>query len=217
MELGALLRKGGQKGTGCVLGCQAQCWGAEQEASPTSQRAEPLLLWWAHSGRGLPCPPLQRLCRISRFCCSSLPGTPPCWAAADKGPRRLRGARQGRMQHSRGPSSSTSPIQPCLSHRGIPPTEAGGRMGVTSLGFSYPGDGEGHAEILPSLQPEAPGCRPIQHHLVGLHVAHLCKGRGCDLGVRVGGNNARTVGKERARCLAGQDRRQVTFPAVTPP
>lgn len=85
----------------------------------------------------------------------------------------------------------------------LPPTEAGGRMGVTSLGFSYPGDGERHAEILPPLQPEAPGCRPIQHHLVGLHVAHLCKGRGCDPSVRECGNNAERAGEERARCLAG--------------
>lgn len=67
-ELGAVLWNGGQKGTGSVPGCQAQCWGADQEASPTSQRADPLLLWWEHSGRGLPCPPLQRLCRISHFC-----------------------------------------------------------------------------------------------------------------------------------------------------
>lgn len=76
-------------------------------------------------------------------------------------------------------------------------------MGVTSLGFSYPGDGERHAEILPSLQPEAPGCRPIQHHLVGLHVAHLCKGRGYDPSVRVHGNNAGRAGKERVWFLAG--------------
>lgn len=91
-------------------------------------------------------------------------------------------------------------------------------MGVTGLGFSYPGDGERHAEILSTLQPEPPGRRPVQHHLVGLHVTHLCKGRGCDPGIRVHRNDAGRAGEEGARCLAGQGRRrQLMFLEVTPP
>ena len=79
-------------------------------------------------------------------------------------------------------------------------------MGVTGPGFSYPGDGQWHAEILPSLQPEAPGRRPIQHHLVGFHVAHLCKGRGCDPDVRECGNKAGRASEEGAQRLAGWGR-----------
>lgn len=65
-----------------------------------------------------------------------------------------------------------------------------------SISFSYPGNGKWHAEILPSLQPEAPRCWPIQHHLIRLHVAHLWRERGCDPGIRVHGKNAGRVGTE---------------------
>lgn len=50
-----------------------------------------------------------------------------------------------------------------------------GGWAIPALCSSYPGDGERHAEVLPSLQPEPPGRRPVQHHLIGLHLAHLCK------------------------------------------
>ena len=34
---------------------------------------------------------------------------------------------------------------------------------------SYPGDGQRHVEVLPSLQPEAPGAGARQRHIVGAH------------------------------------------------
>lgn len=64
---------------------------------------------------------LQRLSSVTQRCCGSLPGTPPahthppCHSTADKAaPGRLRRARQGRAQHSWGPSSPASPIRLCL-------------------------------------------------------------------------------------------------------
>lgn len=40
---------------------------------------------------------------------------------------------------------------------------------------SYPGDGERHVEVLPALQPEAPGAGSGQRHVVGAHSSRRLK------------------------------------------
>jgi len=40
---------------------------------------------------------------------------------------------------------------------------------------SYPGDGERHVEVLPPLQPEAPGPGAGQRHGVGAHCSRRLK------------------------------------------
>jgi len=185
--------EGHEPGPG-MLSPVSQCRQRSQPHGSETARAAPLPLRWARSGRGLPCPPSSQNDSAEAAQCFS---SAVLWPEHPHvGPQLIRpregSAEPGRMQCSRGPGSSASPIRLCLSHpdaAATAPTHRGrGRMGAASLSFSYPGDGERHAEVLPSLQPEAPGRRPVQHHLVGLHVTHLCKGRGRDPGIRVHGN-----------------------------
>lgn len=63
------------------------------------------------------------------------------------------------------PPAQTPPI---THQRPEHPKTTGGAPPPT---LAHPGDGEGHIEVLASLQPKAPRCRPLQHHLEGLHGA----------------------------------------------
>lgn len=159
---------------------------------------------------------LQRLSSVTQRCCGSLPGTPPAHThppATAQLIRRLRGgnAEPGRAGHST-PGAPARPHPPYGSASAAsvlwPQTHRDrGEWATLVFGFSYPRDGERHAEILPSLQPEPPGRRPVEHHLVGLHVAHLCKGRG---GVSPAGRDVGTAWGEQPRRGPGRTGQEET-------
>lgn len=156
----------------------------------------------------------QRYTALLRFPARNTPSThthtPPATAQLI---RRLRGgyAEPGRAGHST-PGAPARPHPPYGSASAAsvlwPQTHRDrGEWATLVFGFSYPRDGERHAEILPSLQPEPPGRRPVEHHLVGLHVAHLCKGRG---GVSPAGRDVGTAWGEQPRRGPGRTGQEET-------